>query len=214
MAKNAKKATAVRGEPSQRKTSAARIIAGLLLLILLLGLLGGGIYFILDRTNGGTEDFRAFAVTMDGEEIRSTKSKRSLLRGPHTVSVKYLFDFLTDETFDYDVDIVPKAGVKFDYTVDGAGFPWSDQKDLAKAFALKKEADKFTFTVPDNLAAVLAALYPGQTVEAPQESALQDTYIYTLTVTSYNGAVNYTIDFSIAVKIDGVEVDKPEVQFP
>ncbi len=192
------------------KTSKARLIAGAVLGLLLLALIAFMVWFILDRTNGGTEDFRAFAVSIDGEEVKSTKERRSLLRGEHTVSADYLFG----GDYDYTVDIVPVKDTRFNYTVDGRQYPWSDQKELAKAFALKKTEEGFTFTVPANLAAVLAAIYPDAEVVAPKEGELQDPYIYALVISSYNEKTTYTITFGIAVSIDGVETDKPEVQFP
>ena len=191
-------------------TSKARIIASAILGLLLLALIGFGIWFILDRTNNGTEDFRAFAVTVDGEEVKSTAERRSLLKGDHTVSASYLFG----GDYDYTVDIVPVKDTRFDYTVDGKMYAWSGQTDLAKAFSLKKTETGFTFTVPTNLAAVLAALYPGAEIAAPKEGEFKDPYIYALVVSSYNGKTTYAITFSITVTIDGVEVDKPDVQFP
>ena len=196
--------------PARVKTSKARLIAGAVLGLLLLALIGLGIWFILDRTNGGTEDFRAFAVTMDGEEVRSTNERRSLLQGEHTVSADYLFG----GDYDYTVDIVPAEGTRFNYTVDGKVYPWSDQKDLAKAFALTKGEGGFSFTVPANLAAVLAALYPDADIVAPKEGEFKDPYIYALVISSYNEKTTYIITFSIAVPIEGVGTDKPNVQFP
>ena len=192
------------------ETSRARLIAGAVLGLLLLALLAFMIWFFLDRTNNGTEDFRAFAVTMDGEKVKSTKERRSLLQGEHTLSAVYLFG----GDYDYTVDILPAEGTRFNYTVDGKMYPWSDQKDLARAFALTKGESGFSFTVPENLAAVLAALYPNAEVVAPKEGEFKDPYIYALVISSYNEKTTYIITFSIAVPIKGVQTDKPDVQFP
>ena len=191
-------------------TGKARLIAGVILGLLLLALIGFTVWFFLDRTNNGTEDFRTFAVTVDGEEMKSSTERRSLAQGEHTVTADYLFG----GDYGYTVNILPAEGTRFDYTVDGRTYPWSDQQDLAKAFALTKNEKGVTFTVPANLAAVLAALYPDADVVAPKESELKDPYIYALVISSYNEKTTYTITFSIAVTIDGVEVDKPDVQFP
>ncbi len=199
-----------RAAPAREKPGKARLIAGAILGLLLLALIGFMVWFILDRTNGGTEEFRAFAVTVDGKEVKSTKERRSLLQGEHTVSADYIFG----GNYDYTVDIVPTKGIRFNYTVDGRQYPWSDQQDLAKAFSLQKGENGFSFTVPKNLAAVFSALYPGADVVAPKEGDFQDPYIYSLVISSYNEKTIYTITFSIAVDIDGVETDKPEVQFP
>lgn len=187
-------------------TGAGRIAAGIILLAVLLALLGGAIWFILDRTNGGTEDFRTFAVTVDGEELKTYESKRDFSKGEHTVSVAYLFG----GDYDYSVEILPESS--FNYKTNGAWRRWSDQTELTKAFAIKKEEKSFTFTVPENLTAVLAAIYPDADVVPPQ--TLQDPYIYTLVITSYNGKNTYYINFGIYVPVGDVEVTPGEVIFP
>ena len=198
-----------RAAPARATTmSKARAITGAILTIVLLALIGFGIWFVLDRTNYGTEDFRAFAVTVDGKEVKSTNERRSLLQGEHTVSASYLLG----GDFDYTVDIVPAGS--FNYKTDEVWHRWGNQQDLTKAFSLEKEEKGFSFTVPKNLATVLATLYPGADIVAPKESELQDPYIYTLVISSYNEKMAYAITFSIAIDIDGVDTNKPEVQFP
>lgn len=206
--KDANKAEPVRTAGTE--TNKARLIAGVILVILLLALIGFMIWFILDRTNGGTEDFRTFAVTVDGEEVRSTNERRSLLQGEHTVSADYLFG----GDYDYTVDIVPASGIRFNYTVDGIIYAWNAETNLSQVFGLEKGESGFSFTVPTNLAAVLAALHPDADVVAPKEGELKDPYIYALVISSYNQKTTYTITFSIAVPIEGVGTDKPNVQFP
>lgn len=192
---------------SAKKSNVARIIAGAILGVLLLGLLGAMIWFILDRTNGGTEDFKTFTFEIDGKRIRTEKTTAGFAAGEHTATVNYLFG-----DYDYTVSFQPKADVKFDYSVDGKIYPWSDTKDLNAAFSLKKSEKGFTFTVPASLSDVLGKLHDGE-ITFP-DGIPADRYLYTLTVSSYNEAMIYTIDFALLPPIGDVDVTPGEIELP
>lgn len=192
-----------------KKASKTRVIVIAVVTVLLLAVIGLGVWFILDRTNGGTEAFQTFTVTLDGKEIKSTSQKKEIICGKHTGKVKYIFSSFTGKK-DYDVSIIPRSGVAFDFYVNDTPLNWRTQK-LTAAFGLVKGEDTFTFTVPTNLSAVLAALYPGAEITAPKEDELPDPFLYTLVVSSYDRSLTYTIDFAVTFS---VTTDKDHVEFP
>lgn len=195
-----------------RGITAKNVIALALAILILFGLVAG-IWILLKYTNGGTEDFKTFTIEVDGEPVVASKTAWDFRPGTHEVKITYLFDWITGEEKEWSVKMQPKPGASYDYTVDGSVYPWSDAKEIEKAFSLKKEADGFTFTVPGDHKEVLAALYPGQTVSAPAKDELKDLCLYELVVSSYDGGTVYTIDFAIRRAVEGVDANPKGIIF-
>lgn len=187
------------------KISATRIIV-LIVSLLILGLLIAGVWIYIDRTNGGTDTFKTFTVEIDGKKVLSDHTTASFEPGEHTAEVDYLFG-----DYDFNISIKPKNGVKFDYTVNGEAFPWSDETDLDAAFSLEKGANGFTFTVPDSLSDLLGKIHGG-TIGLPGELP-GGGCIYSLVISSYNEKIVYNVDFSIKVPSDGVAVRPGGIYF-
>lgn len=181
---------------STKNGSFAKNIISLSLAVLILFGIVAGVWIYLDRTNGGTDTFKTFTLELDGHRIKTEKTSTKLSPGKHTASVGYLFEDITGDNYGFDVHFKPKEYVKFDYTVNGGAYPWSDLETLDEAFSLDKQEDGFTYTVPEGLGTVLGKLHEGR-ITCPAELP-NDGYIYTLVVSSYNEKVVYTIDFTIS----------------
>lgn len=182
--------------------NAARIIAWILIILLLIG----AIVAILHFTNDGNEGFKTFYLIHDGKDIVTTHSYAYYETGEQRFDVKYTFDVVSDEPRDYNVKIVPNTDADFDFTVEERWYSWASADELNGVFGLKKEADHFTFTIPEDksITSVLEKMFPGEAVTAPSEAELPSPYLYSLIVSSYNEEVSYKIDFSI-VEIIAIE---------
>lgn len=188
------------------KRKAGNVIIKIVSLVILLALLIGGAVFLYRYTNGFNEDLKTFYLEYQGEKILSdSKEMRFLYGKEQKFDVKYTFDLEQGER-DYSVKIVPNEDVSFNYSVDGIPKKWraaNETADLSAYFNLKKEETSFTFTVPDGLtvAGLLGKIYPEGTVTVDGD-ALKGKPLYRLVVSSYNGEITYSINFSaVAVEV-------------
>ena len=184
------------------KKSIEKIISTILVLMLCVGFFG----IISQFTNGFQEDFKTFYVTYKTEKITVKNTKRVLgVDETHRFDVVYMFEFEETESPDYSVKIISNATKEsaFTFTVDGETKTYTDGIDLSKAFDLKKEASFFTFTISkdESLQTVLQKVYGG-TVEVSKMSDIENPYLFTLVVSSYDESVVYNIDFGFSYFIE------------
>ncbi len=196
--------------------SSTKTIVSILSALLILVLVGGAIYLIFKYTNGGSEGFKTFYLTHDGEGILSSSTERDTHVGQtYTYGVKYTFDF-TDgeeqaEKRDYSVEILPNDDEDFTFYVDGKAKKWSDEKDFNELFGLKKEKDSFSFSVVENCSNVRKVLeerYPGKEVELDGDSFKLP---YVLTVSNSNKSITYEIAFTVLPAITDIELGVGEI---
>lgn len=168
--------------------------------------------FIYKFTNGFNEDFKTFYVEYDGKQIFTADSKLTLEEGEtHTFIVRYTFDSEKSEPKDYSVKIIPNVERDFDYTVNGEKYIYSKTGEMTAAFNFEKGQAQFSITIPEgfDLQKALASVNSGKTVVVPEDADTNNTYPYTLVVSSYNGKVTYsidlnTVDTSIILKPDEI----------
>lgn len=197
------------------KKNITKAITSVLLLLLLVGVIG----IIAHFTNGFKEDFKTFYVTYADEDIMSTNSKLNLPRGDdYRFDVTYTFEFVdeNEKSQDYNVKIVSNVdeGNEFTFTVDGETKKYTDGMDLSKAFSLKKQDTYFVFTIPEKatLQSILHSIYGG-TVVAPDLSDFENSYLFSLVVSSYDESVTYNIDFSLGEEVTKIQLYPNEVVF-
>ena len=106
--------------------------------------------------------------------------------------------------------VVPNVKFNLTFNAGGKVYSYAEAKELTGAFDIKKEKSAFTLTVPEevSLKTVLEKAY-GKEVEVVEPQG----YLYTLVVSSYNEKVTYKINFGIAVKVEGIELDKDGIVF-
>lgn len=179
-----------------------KTIARVLLLLLLIALLIGGAIFLYRYTNGFNEDFKTFYIERDGERILSENSTSSFRPGETvTYQVGYLFSGSKSESRDYNVTIVPNPQADFSFWVGNYSFSWGGTRPelLEKIFALEKGETSFTFHAPEfsGMKSFLSALYPelGGSEAVTIEGQVADTNFLLLIVSSYNGRVNYAVEY-------------------
>ncbi len=166
--------------------------------------------FIYKFTNGFNEDFKTFYIEYDGKQILTADSKLTLEEGEtHTFIVRYTFDSDKSEPKDYSVKIIPNVERDFDYTVNGDKYIYSKTGEMTAAFNFEKGQAQFSITIPEgfDLQKALASVNSGKTVVVPTDADTNNTYPYTLVVSSYNGKVTYSIDLNT---VDTSIIVKPE----
>ncbi len=191
----------------------AKIIAYVLIALLLVAVVG----VVYKFTNGFNESFKTFYVEHDGKQILSADSKLELsCCTTKKFNVKYTFDGEKSEAKDYNVEIVPHADKDFEFTEDGTKKKFSKAENLNAAFALKKGATGFEFTLPDEpkIEQILQIAYAGKTLIVPPDANANNPYPFRLVVSSYNNAVKYNIDIKMLdAGVVGIELDKTHIVF-
>ena len=122
------------------------------------------------------------------------------IRSRLTVDVKYTFGSAGGDVSGYSVKIVPHVveGKDFDFTLDDQVYSFQAETDLTAGFNIAREETSFTITPKSengNVANVLQAVYPNNTIGGCEDKGYED--MYSLIVTSYNGEASVTLHFSI-----------------
>ena len=180
----------------KKRNTLIGVITAIILVLIVVGIVG----LVYSLTNGFNEEFKTFLVEHDGERILASDSETYLeCDKEHTFDVRYIFDDPNGEAREYGVKVIANTDVDFDFTVDDKQYTWKAMGDISSAFGLVKHESSFTLTIPEDCTAqkVLETLYPGKKVDAPSDREISSLYLYTLVVSSYNGAVTYNIDFCI-----------------
>ena len=185
----------------------AKIITGVI--IVLVAALAVGLIFKF--TNGFNEDFKTFYLEQDGKQILTSETETAFRRGEeYRYETKYTFDSGKSEPKGYNVKVIPNGKIELSFTAGGKQYSYADAKELTSAFSIKKEANAFTLTIPENqsLKGVLEKVY-GKTVEITEPNG----NLYTLVVSSYNGKVTYNINFAVVTPVKGIELNTGSIIF-
>ena len=185
----------------------AKIITGVI--IVLIAALAVGLIFKF--TNGFNEDFKTFYLEQDGKQILVSETETAFRRGEeYRYETKYTFESGKSEPKGYNVKVIPNGKIELSFTADGKQYSYADAKELTSAFSIKKEANAFTLTIPENqsLKGVLEKVY-GKTVEITEPNG----NLYTLVVSSYNGKVTYNINFAVVTPVKGIELNTDSIIF-
>lgn len=188
---------------------AAKIITYCVLVLLFVAVCG----FIFYYTGGFTSDFKTFYVNIDGKDILTSADGYKLSADtPLQVNVKYTFGALNKDIMGYSVKVVPNvAGKDFDFTVDGQTYSYQTETDLTAGFDISQEENSFTITPKGGINKILAAIYPESEIEDCRNKTYEN--MYSLVVTSYNGAASVEIHFSIDEPLYDIVLDKEEIVF-
>lgn len=189
---------------------AAKIITYCVLVLLFVAVCG----FIFYYTGGFTSDFKTFYVNIDGKDILTSADGYKLSADmPLQVNVKYTFGALNKNVSGYAVKVVPNAieGKNFDFIVDGQTYSYQAETDLTAGFDISQAENSFTITPKAGINKILAAIYPENEIEDCRNKIYEN--MYSLVVTSYNGAASVKIHFSIDEPLYDIVLDKEEIVF-
>lgn len=197
----------------QTGKTVGKVIAYILVLLVVAGVIA----VIVRFTGGFTSDFKTFYVSVDGKDILTSAGGYEVTNEkPLTVDVKYTFGSAGGDVSGYSVKVVPHAveGKDFDFTLDDQVYSFQAETDLTAGFNIAREETSFTITPKSengNVANVLQAVYPNNTIGGCEDKGYED--MYSLIVTSYNGEASVTLHFSILQDAAGVTLDKEVIEF-
>lgn len=191
-------------------TKATTIIAYVLIVLALVGVIG----FIAKFTSGFTSDFKTFYVTIDDKDIMTEANHYAIGKSETMkVDIKYTFNSSNSEVSGYSVKIVPNVSEdkNFDFLVDGEVHSFYDIEDLSAGFIIEESETSFTVTPKGELTDILKAVYPeGEVADCAEYNHHN---MFSLVITSYNGASTVTVNFAVLREAEKVFFDKEAIVF-
>ena len=192
-------------------TKTTKIITYIAIVLAVITLIGVVAHF----TNGFTSDFKTFYVTVDGKDVMtSAGGYRVTTSKPLEVDVKYTFGALNNKVDkDYSLKIIPNniPDKDFTYTVDGEMKYFQSETDLSDGFEIDKGEKSFRIKPKgETISEVLSAVY-GKSITDCESKGY--TNMFTVIVTSYNGEASVKLNFSLAIRVAGITLDKEAILF-
>lgn len=191
-------------------TKATTIIAYVLIVLALVGVIG----FIAKFTSGFTSDFKTFYVTIDGKDVMTEANHYAIGKSETMkVDIKYTFNSSNSEVSGYSVKIVPNVSEdkNFEFMVDGEVHSFYDIEDLTDGFIIEKSETSFTITPKGELTDILRAVYPeGEVSDCSEHNHYN---MFSLVITSYNGASTVTVNFAVLREAERVFFDQEAIVF-
>ncbi len=186
-------------------SKASKIITGVLIGLLVLGLIGLAVFLLVPKG----ADYTEFKVLYNGNALTENNVMRVQKGEKYVFTVTYTYDGeAPEEPLEYSVDIVPYVteATEFDYTVDGEKMWFSDLASLKAAFSIEQEAEAFALQAPEGITMqeILSSLYEGKTVVVPENITLGK--FFTLVISSCDGEVQNRVNFDIS---DGTSEENP-----
>ena len=192
-------------------TKTTKIITYIAIVLAVITVIGVVAHF----TNGFTSDFKTFYVTVDGKDVMtSAGGYRVTTSKPLEVDVKYTFGALNNKVDkDYSLKIIPNniPDKDFTYTVDGEMKYFQSETDLSDGFEIDKGEKSFRIKPKgETISEVLSAVY-GKSITDCESKGY--TNMFTIIVTSYNGEASVKLNFSLAIRVAGITLDKEAILF-
>ena len=192
-------------------TKTTKIITYIAIVLAVITVIGVVAHF----TNGFTSDFKTFYVTVDGKDVMtSAGGYRVTTSKPLEVDVKYTFGALNNKVDkDYSLKIIPNniPDKDFTYIVDGEMKYFQSETDLSDGFEIDKGEKSFRIKPKgETIAEVLSAVYGKEVTDCENKGY---TDMFTIIVTSYNGEASVKLDFSLAIRVAGIALDKEAILF-
>ena len=192
-------------------TKTTKIITYIAIVLAVITVIGIVAHF----TNGFTSDFKTFYVTVDGKDVMtSAGGYRVTTSKPLEVDVKYTFGALNNKVDkDYSLKIIPNniPDKDFTYTVDGEMKYFQSETDLSEGFEIDKGEKSFRIKPKgETISEVLSAVY-GKSITDCESKGY--TNMFTIIVTSYNGEASVKLDFSLAIRVAGITLNKEAILF-
>lgn len=190
-------------------SKAVKVILYILLVLVVVAAIG----LIVKFTNGFTEDFTTFYITVEDTDVMSVGNDFVFqFDEPLQVDVHYLFD-RTEKAKGYSVKVVPNKveGKDMDFTVDGEPYSFQAETDLTAGFEIVKSDKSFTIKPKGDIQQILETLYPDKTVEVDATKTYEN--MFTLVVTSYNEKASVKLNFMLNDGVYEITLDKESIAF-
>ena len=188
---------------------AGRIITYILIVLLLVG----GVGFVAYFTNGFTDGFKSFYVSVNGENVLDAKTDVIISpSAPLEVDVKYTFGRFSKKLTGYEVKVVPAAD--FTFTVDGATHSFANEEDLTGGFEIVEDDESFTLVPKGGLGFIMSGVYPDSEVVVNKSSVPKDTDLFTVIVYSKDKKASVSIGCRLEdYDTEGVTLDEEAIEF-
>ena len=192
-------------------TKTTKIITYIAIVLAVITVIGVVAHF----TNGFTSDFKTFYVTVDGKDVMtSAGGYRVTTSKPLEVDVKYTFGALNNKVDKgYSLKIIPNniPDKDFTYTVDGEMKYFQSETDLSDGFEIDKGEKSFRIKPKgETIAEVLSAVYEKSITNCENKGY---TDMFTIIITSFNGESSVKLDFSLAVRVTDITLDREAILF-
>lgn len=192
-------------------TKTTKIITYIAIVLAVITVIGVVAHF----TNGFTSDFKTFYVTVDGKDVMtSAGGYRVTTSKPLEVDVKYTFGALNNKVDKgYSLKIIPNniPDKDFTYTVDGEMKYFQSETDLSDGFEIDKGEKSFRIKPKgETISEVLSAVYGKEVTDCENKGY---TDMFTIIVTSYNGEASVKLNFSLAIRVASITLDKEAILF-
>ena len=178
-----------------------------LTILLIVSILGVGVFFLLKHTDNFSSDLKTFYVEYENHHLATESDTVYCQRATYRFDIVYPFNFLNKEQKGYSVKVVPNVKAETaEYVIDGNFYSFTEIRDVTKAFNIRCEETYFTLSIPKDFTIknVLETIYPDKTIEIDDEYLTSDEPFYTLIITSYDGSKQCNINFGI---VDGLVKD-------
>lgn len=184
----------------------AKILTFLLAVLLMLGIAAVALFFVM-RSQGMT-----YYVEYNGKQYLAGTDVGSLLLRvgeTHTFAVKSL----DDDEVDYSVKIVSNKANNLMFTIgDEFWYLWNDDEerdDYSEVFGLKKQADSFSLTIPEDFTVekAIETKYGGN-IELKDELQ-NDLCYFVITVTAETSSVN--LNYLLYSSVTDIEIKPPQI---
>ena len=179
--------------------------------ILIVGVLGLGVYFVLIHTDNLNSDFKTFYVEYEGHHLDLENEHKDNVGTTHRFKIVYPLGVIAKEQKGYSVCIVPNVNVdSVEYIIDGKWYYFGALSDITAAFDVTCEEDSFTLTIPKDftIKTVLDTLYPDKTVAVDDKYIDSDELFYTIVITSYDKSAQYIVNFGVVqIYVKDVDLD-------
>lgn len=209
--KNAKKT-------AKRKPRVGKII-GIIAALLVAAVIAAGIGVSYWATDGYTQTISDVNISVSGgEAVKAGSDAADNITLPLNQSVR--IDVAAGLaklgiTNEYTVTVAPKAGVNFDFKLNGELVGFRGVTDVSSIFIIEKHEGSFVIdTTVRPIAAVLQTYYSGQSVtDVPDD--LDISAYFVLTISAGNKTISIDLKGVVVNKLDvsGVTLDNPTIVF-
>lgn len=192
----------------------SKTVLKIIITIVLVALLGVGVWFVIDTTDGGKTEFETFQVAHNGENIEDGAKMFFEVGESYTFDIAYTFDFDAEASKGYNLKIVPNSDFKQLYfNVDNKNRLFANEGTLTQYFDIEQGADSFTLKFSKDFCVeeVIKGLYPDKAVTVYESNVTSPAYYYRMVISSPDGKSSCTVNFGVKIHATSVEFVEKEM---
>lgn len=196
---------------AKRKRSFVNVFSYILIVLLILAICGGIVYF----TNGLTTEFKSFYLIVNGEDILDDKGGIAVSANQSLkIEPKYVLGVFDKDLsgYSYEIKANPEANFSFNVGEDCYDFA-GDNLDFSKCFSVVETETELTLTAKaGDIEHMLAYIFPDSEITIDGEVDYSKD-LFLLTVKSYNEKASITLGLHYFSGVSGITLDVTEIVF-